>query len=136
MRNWTWKIVTLFLLCIVAAGGLYADFRAGYYEPAAQGSTRQTQPNAFTTDATYGVGQYPMFEPALTDGEGKDTLELYCSTCHTPGFVPMQSPLPAETWAAEVEKMRKVMGASIPDDDARKIIAYLSSHYTPETRKH
>jgi hypothetical protein len=26
-------------------------------------------------------------------------------------------------------------GAFIPDDDARKIIEYLSSRYTPETRK-
>jgi mono/diheme cytochrome c family protein len=136
MRNWTWKIVTLILLFILAASGLYADFRAGYYEPATRGVIHQTIPNISTTDATYDAGQYPMYEPALADGEGKDTLELYCSTCHTPGFVPMQPPLPAETWAAEVEKMRKVMGASIPDDDARKIIAYLSSHYTPETRKH
>jgi hypothetical protein len=31
--------------------------------------------------------------------------------------------------------MRKTFGASIPDDTAEKIIRYLASHYTPETRK-
>jgi len=41
----------------------------------------------------------------------------------------------AQAWADEVNKMRKTFGASIPDDTAEKIIRYLGTHYTPETRK-
>jgi hypothetical protein len=47
----------------------------------------------------------------------------------------MQPPLPAGAWADEVNKMVKMYGASVPGDDAQKIIGYLQSHYTPETRK-
>jgi hypothetical protein len=47
----------------------------------------------------------------------------------------MQPPLPADMWAAEVNKMIKTYGASIPEDATQKIIQYLQSHYTPETRK-
>jgi hypothetical protein len=47
----------------------------------------------------------------------------------------MQPALPAQVWADEVNKMSKTFGASIPEDTAQKIIQYLGSHYTPETRK-
>jgi hypothetical protein len=47
----------------------------------------------------------------------------------------MQPPLPAATWEAEVTKMRKTFGATIPDEATAKIIGYLKTHYTPETRK-
>jgi hypothetical protein len=47
----------------------------------------------------------------------------------------MQPTLPAATWEAEVNKMIKTYGAAIPDDSTRKIILYLQTHYTPETRK-
>ena len=36
---------------------------------------------------------------------------------------------------AEVTKMDKTYGAQIPDDVKQKIIRYLQSNYTPETRK-
>jgi hypothetical protein len=48
----------------------------------------------------------------------------------------MQPPLPAATWEAEVNRMNKAYGAEIPEDSARKIIAYLQANYTPESRKH
>ena len=32
--------------------------------------------------------------------------------------------------------MNKAYGAGIPEDTTRKIIVYLQTHYTPETRKH
>jgi hypothetical protein len=47
----------------------------------------------------------------------------------------MQPPLPAATWEAEVAKMNKAYGAPIPDGVSQKIVQYLQTHYTPETRK-
>ncbi|MBZ5662154.1 MAG: cytochrome c [Acidobacteriia bacterium] len=135
MRRFKWPGITILSLFLLAAIALRADFRAGYYAPTEPGAMRQALPDVFSTDANYSAGQFPLLEPALATGDGKETLEADCSLCHTPRFVTMQPPLPAETWAAEVEKMRKVMGASIPDDDAKKIVEYLSAHYTPETRK-
>jgi hypothetical protein len=50
-------------------------------------------------------------------------------------YITMQPPLSADTWAAEVAKMQKAYGANIPEEISKKIILYLGSHYTPETRK-
>jgi mono/diheme cytochrome c family protein len=135
VRRYKWHVMTFLLLFIFAALGLRADFRAGYYMQAEKGAMRQVLPDLTSTDANYDAGQYPLVEPELAAGAGKDTLEADCSLCHSPRYVTMQPPLPAATWAAEVEKMRKTFGAAIPDDDARKIVGYLSTHYTPETRK-
>jgi hypothetical protein len=71
----------------------------------------------------------------LEPGEGKAEVEGYCSMCHSTRYITMQPPLPPETWAAEVNKMVKVMGQPIPDDVQPVIIKYLQTHYTPETRK-
>jgi hypothetical protein len=49
--------------------------------------------------------------------------------------ITVQPPLPAATWEAEVSKMNKTFGAAIPDENTQKIILYLQSHYTPDTRK-
>jgi hypothetical protein len=46
----------------------------------------------------------------------------------------MQPPLPPETWAADVDKMIKVMGQPIPEDVQPVIIKYLRTHYAPENR--
>ena len=132
-----WKVLAVlaFFLVVLVGGGLYADFRAGNYAQENQGTIRQTIPTDVSTDANYSAGQYPMFDPELAPGEGKETFEIYCGTCHTPRYITSQAPLPAAMWAAEVEKMRKTFGAAIPDDDAKKIVQYLSEHYTAETRK-
>jgi mono/diheme cytochrome c family protein len=92
-------------------------------------------PNVASTGATYDAGQYPIYYPELAAGEGKDEVENNCQLCHSPRYITMQPPLPAQAWADEVNKMRKTYGASIPDDAAQKIIQYLGTHYTPETRK-
>ena len=63
-------------------------------------------------------------------------MSAYCSVCHTTTYITMQPPLPGTVWKAEVEKMIKVYGAAIPPDAEAKILAYLQSHYTPETRRH
>ena len=135
MRTRKWYLVVITALSLLAARGLYADFRAGYYTPAGPETIHQILPAAISTDATYDAGQYPIYYPELATGEGKDEVENYCELCHSPRYITMQPVMSAQAWSDEVNKMRKTFGASIPDDTAQKIIQYLGSHYTPETRK-
>jgi hypothetical protein len=93
---------------------------------------QQLLPVSASTDSTYDAGQYPIYYPELAAGDGKDDAENYCELCHGPRYLTVQ---PAQVWTDEVKKMRKTFGAPIPDDTAQRIIAYLGSHYTPETRR-
>ena len=135
MRTRQWYLGSVGALVILAGRGLYADFRAGYYSPTGPETIHQMLPNIASTDATYDAGQYPIYEPELAAGDGRQEVETYCDTCHSPRYITMQPPLPAGAWADEVNKMVKTYGASVPGGDAQKIIGYLQSHYTPETRK-
>jgi len=119
----------------IASGAVYADLKKGYYSPEQLGSIQQTAPAALSPDADYEVSAYPVPALELAPGDGRPDVQIYCNTCHSPRYITMQPPLPAATWEAEVDKMNKAYGAGIPEDTARKIIAYLQAHYTPETRK-
>jgi len=120
----------------LAAGVVYADLKKGYYSPDQLGSTQQAAPAALSTDADYEVSAYPVPSLELAPGDGRQDVQIFCNTCHSPRYITMQSPLPAATWEAEVNKMNKAYGAGIPEESTRKIIAYLQTHYTPETRRH
>ena len=137
MQARKWYFVAVAALFVFGARVLYADFRAGIYTPAGPETIHQLLPAAAltSTDSTYDAGQYPIYYPELAAGEGKDDVEYNCELCHSPRYITMQPALPAQAWAGEVNKMRKTYGASIPDDVAQRIITYLGSHYTPETRK-
>jgi hypothetical protein len=119
----------------LAAGVVYADLKKGYYSPDQLGSIQQAATASFSTDAEYEVSAYPVPTLELAPGDGRQDVQIFCNTCHSPRYITMQPPLPAATWEDEVNKMNKAYGAGIPEDAARKIIAYLQSHYTPETRK-
>ncbi|MGA8103377.1 MAG: hypothetical protein WB869_14550 [Candidatus Acidiferrales bacterium] len=124
------------VLCVLVAGtALYAEFDAGFYAPERAGGLRQTLAHTAATAASYEVGAYPLYPVNLVPGDGQSEVASYCNTCHSPRYITMQPPLPAEAWAAEVSKMVKTYGASIPEDTTQKIIVYLQFHYTPETRK-
>jgi hypothetical protein len=136
MKN---RAMTIFLVaCGVAitAGVLYADLKKGYYSPDQFGSIQQAAPAAFLPDADYEVSAYPVPKLELAAGDGRQDVQIYCNTCHSPRYIPMQPPLPAATWEDEVNKMNKAYGAGIPENTAKKIVAYLQTHYTPESRKH
>jgi len=135
VRNRIWYLVGITALCILATRVLYADFRAGYYTPAGPETIHQMLPSVASTDSTYDAGQYPIYYPELAPGDGKNDVENNCELCHSPRYITMQPALPAQAWSDEVNKMRKTFGASIPEETAQKIIQYLGTHYTPETRK-
>ena len=70
----------------------------------------------------------------LADGDGKQLVEANCVTCHSLDYIPMNAPfLNRAGWDGEVHKMIKVMGAPISEDEAARIIDYLSQHYGPAT---
>ena len=131
------KYLSLIMAMFVVLVGtvVYAQHKAGQYEPGSAGKIARPLPPASSIDAAYNVGPFLTYRPILAPGEGSREVDVYCSTCHSPIYITMQPPLAADTWAAEVAKMQKTYGADIPDEISKKIIQYLGSHYTPETRK-
>lgn len=121
-------------LTLATAAG-YPELQAGNYKPADLGVLHQSAPAELSTDSVYAAPAYPLYPPKLAEGDGKQVVESYCAMCHSPRYVTMQPPLPAATWEAEVNKMNTAFGARIPEAVSRKIIEYLQTHYTPETRK-
>src|ERR1700751_1048835 len=134
-RTTPWFFAVLAGLVAMAGGLVYAHYDVGYYSQENSGAITQPAPSKETDGGTYGVAAYPLYPPALASGEGREAVESYCSTCHSPRYITMQPPLPPDVWAAEVNKMVKVMGQPIPDDVQPIIIKYLQTHYTLETRK-
>jgi hypothetical protein len=111
------------------------ETQLGVYTSGSYDGIAQAEPRPLRLGAVYSVDAYPLDPPRLAAGEGRELVASYCNTCHSTRYVTMQPPLPAATWDAEVNKMIKTFGQPIPPDAAAKIIAYLQSHYTPETRK-
>ena len=62
---------------------------------------------------------------ALKPGPGLDAVQASCVTCHTLGYIRMNSTfLTPDVWKAEVTKMRTAFGAPIDDDTANIILKY------------
>ncbi len=107
----------------------------GNYEPGNLGMQMQPAPRNDDAGPVYGVGSWPTYTPTLADGKGKELVQSFCGICHSTTYITMQPPLPTATWETEVHKMIGTFGAPIPESSAQEIIAYLTSHYTPQTRK-
>lgn len=137
MKSKVRPLVLGFVAFLALAGaGLYGQLQKGNYKAAALGQIAQSTANETLSDSEYRVSSYPLHPPELEAGDGKAETEAYCSVCHGTRYITMQPPLPAATWDAEVTKMKKTFGATIPDEVAPKVTRYLQEHYTPETRKH
>jgi hypothetical protein len=129
------RAVFVAMCSLVMAAVVYAELKKGYYTPAELGILRQPTPAELSPDSNFHVSAYPVPAADLAPGDGLQDVQIYCNTCHSPRYITMQPPLPAATWEAEVNKMNKAFGAAIPDENTQKIILYLQSHYTPDTRK-
>lgn len=132
-------LIGLFLIAwgatALAQGKLPGLVRTGQYTREALDSMTQPHPSELSEGAEYSVGAYPLYTSELAPGEGQALTNSYCQICHSVTYITMQPPLPAAAWEANVNKMVTTYGASIPEDVAKQIIAYLQAHYTPETRK-
>jgi len=123
-------------LLALCAGLVFAQVvRKGDYSQTNLGRVDQRTPAGPASQGMYGVDAYPLYPAELAPGPGLELVQGYCSTCHSTRCITMQPPLPAPVWEAEVNKMIQAMGASIPASDVPKIVHYLQTHYTPETRK-
>jgi hypothetical protein len=107
----------------------------GNYDAGNLGMQMQPAPRNDDAGAVYAVGAWPTYTPPLADGDGKALVQSFCGICHSTTYITMQPPLPSDTWERLVTKMIGTFGAPIPEPAAQTIIAYLKSHYTPETRK-
>jgi hypothetical protein len=129
------RILILLVSLTVISYAVYAELKKGNYSRAELGAIHQAAKSDLSTDSVYEVPSYPVPALELAPGEGRSEVQIYCNTCHSPRYIPMQPPLPAEVWEAEVNKMDKTLGANIPEASKQKIIHYLQQHYTPENRK-
>jgi len=73
--------------------------------------------------------ELPVIQTELKPGPGLDKVSTLCNICHSVDYITMQPAFPRATWTAEVNKMIKVMGAPINDEDAKTIINYLGTEY-------
>lgn len=73
--------------------------------------------------------ELPDVNTPLKPGAGLDKTSTLCNICHSVDYITMQPPFPRAQWTATVNKMIKVMGAPILDQDAKTIIDYLVSNY-------
>jgi hypothetical protein len=66
----------------------------------------------------------------LKEGPGKDLVMGNCVMCHSLDYVPMNSVfLDRKGWEASVNKMIKVMGAPVKNEDIPQIVDYLTKYY-------
>jgi cytochrome c5 len=73
--------------------------------------------------------ELPVIPVQLKAGPGLDKVSTLCNICHSTDYITMQPAFPRATWTAEVNKMIKVMGAPINEDDAKTIVNYLVAAY-------
>ncbi|MEO8538051.1 MAG: cytochrome c [Betaproteobacteria bacterium] len=74
--------------------------------------------------------QLPAETATLKSGDGSELANRQCMTCHSADYVSVQPPgKPMAFWKGEVEKMKKVYGAPIPDDQIEPIARYLTHAY-------
>jgi sulfite dehydrogenase (cytochrome) subunit B len=71
----------------------------------------------------------PTVHTELKAGPGKNKTETLCAICHSVDYITMQPNFPRAVWTAEVNKMIKIMGAPIKEEDAKIIIDYLATQY-------
>lgn len=128
-------LLTMGAVLIAVGGATFAQVRSGMYGGGKTDNLAQTQTPVQEPDAEYSVASFPSLPAQLAEGEGLQETQSFCVMCHSTRYITMQPPLPAAVWEAEVNKMMKIYGAPIPEPAAKKITAYLQSHYTPESRK-
>jgi sulfite dehydrogenase (cytochrome) subunit B len=74
--------------------------------------------------------EIPKETATLMPGPGADVANGQCLICHSAEYISTQPrDKPLAFWKAEVEKMKKVYGAPIPEDQIDLIADYLARSY-------
>ncbi len=75
--------------------------------------------------------ELPAIQVELREGEGKNKTTLHCSICHSLDYITGQPGFSAERWKAIVQKMIKIFGAPVTEEEAKTIVDYLAAQYGP-----
>jgi len=67
----------------------------------------------------------PKYAGEIPKGPNVQVYEKDCLICHSVRYVTMQPGFSRSTWEKEVKKMVDAYGATVPEDDQRKIVDYL-----------
>ena len=59
-------------------------------------------------------------------GQGQELANSHCLMCHSADYVYMQPPMAKENWVATVNKMKKVFGCPIDDQNVEALADYLA----------
>ncbi|HZR17993.1 MAG TPA: c-type cytochrome [Verrucomicrobiae bacterium] len=89
------------------------------------------------TNATAAVHSIilPHFEPELPSAHGRDEYLVVCVSCHSPRYVTMQPLFPQRQWEETVDKMAKVYGAQMDQDQRGAIVQYLVTTHGPDSTR-
>lgn len=75
----------------------------------------------------------PHFEPELPLAPGRDEYLVVCVGCHSPRYVTMQPFFAQPQWEQTVDKMGKVYGARMDQEQRSAIIQYLVTTHGPDS---
>jgi hypothetical protein len=93
------------------------------------GTAFAEDPGAASPGSSIKSIELPVIQVDLKPGPGMDKTSTLCNICHSVDYITMQPPFSRAQWTGTVNKMVKVLGAPINDDDAKTIIEYLSTSY-------
>ena len=85
-------------------------------------SAAQTVPVLKSTKVTL-----PESTATFPPGPGVDVANADCVACHSVGMIMNQPVMPRAAWEAEVNKMRNVFKAPVPESDVAAITDYLTN---------
>ncbi|MBI5640253.1 MAG: cytochrome c [Nitrospirae bacterium] len=71
----------------------------------------------------------PQVNVELREGDGKAKTVTLCAVCHSLDYITTQPALTRAQWTGTMNKMIKVMGAPISEEDAGIITGYLTKQY-------
>jgi mono/diheme cytochrome c family protein len=71
--------------------------------------------------------ELPRSDSLFPPGDGADLANGECLICHSAGMVLRQPPLTEEEWRGEINKMRHVFGAPVPENQVDALAKYLNS---------
>ena len=93
--------------------------------------------NAITSEAHASNNAHsivlPHFEPELPAAPGRNEYLIVCVSCHSPRYVTMQPLFPQRQWEETVDKMVKVYGAQMDQDQRAAIVQYLVTVHGPDS---
>jgi hypothetical protein len=67
----------------------------------------------------------PFGDRVFSGGKSAKVANSQCLMCHSRGMIDLQPPLTSATWIKEVEKMRKVYGCPMRDDQVEGVAQFI-----------